>query len=203
MPVASEEDKDRLLLPDHEILRVAKCLRGEVEIQMRFAPRPHYGRRRGRIRDAGRFGVRVEVDADLLVLRSDFSLDITADGEICGHARLRAGEAVHASLTLADDSSAVLPPLGEWSRAAIARSVAWWRDWASRLRYDGPRREMVIRSAPRAQALGLRAVGSGGGRTHDLFTRARWRRPQLGLSLLLAAARRLHRPGAVGAGLRA
>jgi GH15 family glucan-1,4-alpha-glucosidase len=41
----------------------------------------------------------------------------------------------------------VLPPLGEWSRAAIARSVAWWRGWASRLRYDGPRRETVIRSA--------------------------------------------------------
>lgn len=28
MPVASEEDKGRLLLPDHEILRVAECVRG-------------------------------------------------------------------------------------------------------------------------------------------------------------------------------
>jgi GH15 family glucan-1,4-alpha-glucosidase len=50
-------------------------------------------------------------------------------------------------LTFADDRPAVLPPLGEWSRAAIDRSVAWWRDWASRLQYDGPRRENVIRSA--------------------------------------------------------
>jgi GH15 family glucan-1,4-alpha-glucosidase len=147
MPVASEEAKDRLLLPDHEILRVAECVRGEVEIEMRVAPRPRYGHRRGRVRDAGRFGVRVEVDADLLVLRSDLPIDITADGDICGRARLHAGDAVHASVTFADDGPAVLPPLGEWSRAAIARSVAWWRDWASRLRYDGPRREMVIRSA--------------------------------------------------------
>ena len=147
MPVAAEEDKDRLLLPDHEILRAAECVRGEVEVEMHFAPRPRYGHRRGRVRDAGRFGVRVEVDADLFVLRSDLPLGITAEGDVRGATRLRAGDAVHASLTFADDSPAVLPPLGEWSRAAIARSVAWWRDWASRLQYDGPRREMVIRSA--------------------------------------------------------
>ena len=147
MPVASEEDKDRLLLPDHEILRVAECTRGEVDIEMRFAPRPQYGERSGRVRDAGKFGVRVEVDAALLVLRSDLPLDITANGDVRSVTRLRAGEAAHTSLTFADDWPAVLPPLGEWSRTSIARSVAWWQDWTSRLRYDGPRREMVIRSA--------------------------------------------------------
>ena len=147
MPVASEEDKGQLLLPDHEILRVAECVRGEVTVEMRFAPRPGYGRRPGRVRRAGRLGVRVEMGADLLVLRSDLPLDITADGEAAGRRRLRAGDAVHASLTFADDWPAVLPPLGEWSRAAIARSVTWWLDWASRLKYDGPRRDAVIRSA--------------------------------------------------------
>ncbi len=147
MPVASEEDKGRLLLPDHEILRVARCVRGEVDVEVHFAPRPHYGQRPGRIRDAGRLGVRVELGADLLVLRSDLRLGITAKGEVIGRARLQAGEAVHASLTFADDWPAVIPPLGEWSVAAIARSVAWWQAWASRLRYDGPRREMVVRSA--------------------------------------------------------
>ena len=147
MPVASEEEKERLLLPDHEILRVAECVRGEVEIAMRLVPRPHYGGRRGRVRAAGRCGVRVEVGADLFVLRSDIPLHVTADGEITAHARLRAGDVVHASLTFADEGPAVLPPLGEWSRAAVARSVAWWRDWASRLKYTGPRRDMVIRSA--------------------------------------------------------
>lgn len=147
MPVASEEDKGRLLLPDHEILRVAECVRGEIQIEMQCAPRPDYGGRPRRIRHAGRLGVRVEMGADLLVLRSDLPLDITADGQIRGTVRLRAGETVHMSLTFANDWPAVLPPLGDWSRAAIARSVAWWQDWASRLRYDGPRRDTVIRSA--------------------------------------------------------
>jgi len=147
MPVASEDEKHRLLLPDHEILRVAECESGEVEIEMRFAPRPDYGRRPGRVRNAGPLGVRVEMGADLLVLRSEIPLVVDADGEVRGRARLRAGDAAHTSLTFADDWPAVLPPLGAYSRAAIARSVAWWRDWASRLRYEGPCRETVIRSA--------------------------------------------------------
>jgi len=147
MPVASEAEKTHLLLPDHEILRVAECVTGDVEIAMHFAARPDYGRARPRVRNAGLLGVRVEMGADLLVLRSDLPLDIAADGRVEGRARLRAGEAIHASLTFADAWPAVLPPLGAWSQAAIARSVAWWREWTSRLLYDGPRRETVIRSA--------------------------------------------------------
>ena len=147
MPVASEEDKDGLLLPEHEILRVAACVRGEVEIEMRFAPRPRYGRGRMRIRPAGLLGIRLEIDAGLLVLRSDLTLEITSGREIRGSARLRSGDVVHASLTFAADGPAVLPPPGESSREAIDRTVAWWRAWAARLQYAGPRREMVIRSA--------------------------------------------------------
>jgi GH15 family glucan-1,4-alpha-glucosidase len=147
MPVASEQDKARLMLPDHEILRVAECVRGEVDLAMRFVPRPGYGRRRGRLRHAGPLGVRVETGADVLVLRTDLPLDVVADDDVRGRARLRAGEVVHASLTFADDWPAVLPPLGERSFEAIARSVAWWREWAAQLRYDGPGRDMVIRSA--------------------------------------------------------
>ncbi len=147
MPVASEADKTRLLLPDHEILRVAECVTGDVEIAMHFEARPDYGRARPRVRHAGPLGVRLEMGADLLVLRSDLPLDVAADGRVAGRARLRAGDTIHASLTFADDWPAVLPPLGAWSQAAMARSVAWWREWASKLHYDGPRRETVIRSA--------------------------------------------------------
>jgi GH15 family glucan-1,4-alpha-glucosidase len=85
--------------------------------------------------------------ADVLILRTDLALDVSAGGEIVGRARLRAGEIIHASLTFADDWPAVLPPLGDWSRAAIVRSVNWWRGWASRIRYEGPCRGMVLRSA--------------------------------------------------------
>ena len=160
MPVAAEAAKRGLLLPEHEILRVAECVRGEVDVAMAFTPRPGYGQPPGRIRDAGSAGVRVDTGEGLLVLRSDMPLGILAHDGVEGRTRLRAGEAVHASLTLAADGPAVLPPLGEWSRISVARSVAWWREWASRLRYDGPRREMIVRSALVLKLLGYAPSGA-------------------------------------------
>src|SRR5687768_3363484 len=40
MPIASEDDKRTLLMPEHEILRIVRCERGTVEIAARFEPRP-------------------------------------------------------------------------------------------------------------------------------------------------------------------
>jgi GH15 family glucan-1,4-alpha-glucosidase len=147
MPVASEEEKDRVLMPEREILRLVECERGEVEVDMMFDPRPAYGLRPARIHQAGKLGFRLETGAGLLVLRTDLPLELTAEGRVWGRVRLSAGDAVLASLIFAADGPAVLPPLGEWSLAAVARTVDWWRTWASRARYDGPCREMVIRSA--------------------------------------------------------
>lgn len=146
MPVASEEEKHRVLVADHELLRVARCVEGEVELAMLLVARPGHGLRRPRLRDAGRLGVRIETDQGMMMLRGDVPLSLAADGV---HARvtLRRGEAVHASLTLADEWPAILPPLGAWSREAIERSVRWWRSWLSQLTYDGPARGAVERSA--------------------------------------------------------
>jgi GH15 family glucan-1,4-alpha-glucosidase len=148
MPVASEEEKDRVLMPEREILRLVECERGEVEIEWSFEPRPGYGLRAVPVRQAGQLGLRAETGAGLLTLRTDLPLEIREDGRVGGRARLTAGTAAHASsLTFAADGPAVLPPLGEWSRAALDRTVRWWQSWASQIRYDGPCREMVVRSA--------------------------------------------------------
>jgi GH15 family glucan-1,4-alpha-glucosidase len=147
MPVASEEEKNWLLLPEREILRLVECQRGEIEVDMTFVPRPQYGLRKSRLTPAGKLGIRMEIGSGLLVLRSDLPLEIIGDGEARGRVLLSAGDTVSASLTLAADGPAVLPPLGEWSRDAVARTVDWWRHWASRVRYEGPGRETVIRSA--------------------------------------------------------
>jgi GH15 family glucan-1,4-alpha-glucosidase len=147
MPVASEDEKRVLLLPDHEILRVVECEDGEVEMQLRLEPHPDYARRQPRIRDAGSQGIRIETREGVLVLRTDMP-GITVDrGGVRARATLRAGQTLHASLTFADDWPAVLPPLGAWSRDAVSRSVAWWRKWSSQIEYDGPARDAVVRSA--------------------------------------------------------
>jgi GH15 family glucan-1,4-alpha-glucosidase len=147
MPVASEGEKRRLLLPEREILRLVECERGEVEIEWSFEPRPGYGHRAASVRRAGQLGLRAETGAGLLALRTDLPLEISGDGRVGGRARLASGASAQASLTLATEGPAVLPPLGEWSRAALDRTVQWWKTWASSARYDGPCREAVIRSA--------------------------------------------------------
>ncbi|HET8834740.1 MAG TPA: glycoside hydrolase family 15 protein [Gemmatimonadales bacterium] len=147
MPVADEEEKHRLLLPEHEILRIIRCERGEVELELVFAPRPEYGLQAGRLQPTGRFGVRLETAEGLLALGTDVPLAIEPDGMARARARLRAGESAHASLTFASEAPGVYPPVGEWSLTCLDRTVAWWRRWTSQLRYDGPRREAVVRSA--------------------------------------------------------
>jgi len=146
MPVASEEDKRKYFVADHEILRVVDCERGEVEIEMLFDPRAGYARGRWKVRNGGKLGLRVETDSGLLVLRTDVPLEHSNQGA-WSRVRLRAGDSVHASLTFVDEWPAVLPPLGRWSREALSRSVSWWRGWLAPLVYDGPVREAVIRSA--------------------------------------------------------
>jgi GH15 family glucan-1,4-alpha-glucosidase len=96
--------------------------------------------------DAGAFGLRVEAHGGRSTLRSELPLT-PGDGGARGVATLRAGEVRCASLTFARDAPAVLPPLGLWSRRALARSITWWRAWSARLCYEGPFREAVLRSA--------------------------------------------------------
>jgi GH15 family glucan-1,4-alpha-glucosidase len=147
MPVASEEEKPRLLMPEREILRLIECERGEVELEWSFEPRPGYGLHAISVRQAGQLGLRAETGAGLLTLRTDLPLEMGSDGRVGGRARLSAGAVAHASLTFAAEGPAVLPPLGEWSRAALDRTVRWWQTWASQAQYNGPSRELVIRSA--------------------------------------------------------
>jgi GH15 family glucan-1,4-alpha-glucosidase len=147
MPVADEKEKDRFLMPEREILRIIQCERGEVELELEFDPRPGYGLDRRRLKNAGPLGIRVETGTGLLVLRTDIPLQLESDGVAWGRTRLSAGSTAYASLIFASDGPAVLPPLGEWSRAALERTVGWWRGWVSQIQYDGPRRESVIRSA--------------------------------------------------------
>lgn len=147
MPVASEEERRRLLLPDHAILRIATCVRGEVEVETVFEPRPDYGHDRPRLRDAGKLGVRLDTSAGLLTLRAGLALRIEDRGRAVGRTRLRAGDECHLSLTLASEWPAILPLLGAPSREALERTIRWWSSWAARVRCQGPARDSVVRSA--------------------------------------------------------
>ena len=146
MPASSEEEKRRLLLPEHELIRTMQCTSGAVEMRIRFLPRPDYARVRDAVRNSGAFGFRVERGASLVTLVSQPDLRLDAAGGVSGFVRLRAGDSVTLSLSYAADAPAVLPPLGSVPEK-LARTLGWWRRWAARARYTGPYREAVVRSA--------------------------------------------------------
>jgi len=147
MPAASEEQKGRMLWPEHELVRQVECEQGEAEVQIHFDPRPDYGRGHVRIRDAGALGLHLEIESGLITLHSYVRFAPSADGGVAARARLKAGEALALSLAFAAERPAVLPPLGEVLRQKLDLTVEWWRRWAARATYSGPFRDEVVRSA--------------------------------------------------------
>ena len=145
MPVTDERDKGRRLWPEHHILRLVECTEGEVTVEMELVPRPGYGLGRARLRDAGRFGVRIETRDGLLLCRSDGPLEI-ADGVVRSMVRLTAGQSIGFSLTFAIEGPAIAPPL-ETARDLIAGSATWWRGWCGTQAAEGLWRQEVVRSA--------------------------------------------------------
>jgi len=147
MTIASEETKRDELVADHELLRIIRCDAGEVELEVVVDPRPDFGQARVRIEDARALGIRWHAGTTLVTLRAEVPLQLDDAGAVRATLRLHAGESVAFSLVFDADAPAIVPVLGEAARARIDRSIAWWRAWIGRARYDGPHRDQVLRGA--------------------------------------------------------
>jgi GH15 family glucan-1,4-alpha-glucosidase len=144
MPVVQEDDAD--LQPERELLRIVEALDGEPEIEVVFAPRPDYGRTKVALEHRGSLGWAISGPGTLVLLRSDIEMK-PADGDVLrGTVRIPKGERRYLSLSFASRDTAVIPPLGEECDRKLDRAVAWWRGWSSACTYDGPYREIVLRS---------------------------------------------------------
>ena len=148
MPISSEEDKRAHLSSQHEVLREVEGLRGEMDLDILYEPRPNYGRMRPVLQERGALGLWCEAQGAALVLRSELPLELSDDGRSArGTVRIRAGERKHLSFAYSDEGPAVVPLLGASARDRLERSARWWREWAGRCTYHGPYRDMVVRSA--------------------------------------------------------
>jgi GH15 family glucan-1,4-alpha-glucosidase len=148
MPVASEEEKQAALTPDHELLREIEGLEGEVELEILYDPRPDYGRSHPVLEWRGALGIWCRAGGAALILLSQVPLgSIPGAPGARGIARIRAGTRTHFSLTYDEEAPAIVPLLGNAAHARLERSARWWRDWASRCAYRGPYRDIVVRSA--------------------------------------------------------
>lgn len=144
MPAENEEEKRGHLFPEHELVRIATCERGEVELESVCAPAPEYASHEAKFVESA-LGLRAEVSRGAIFLRGEIPVHAEGDRAV-GRARLRAGESAAFSLSYSNEGPAVLPCLGAGARKRRDKTVEWWRTFASRIQYDGPHKDEVIRS---------------------------------------------------------
>jgi GH15 family glucan-1,4-alpha-glucosidase len=146
MAVTSEENKGRALWPEHELVRQIKCRQGEVEVVMEFSPRLDYGRIAPNIRDAGKFGWRIDTGANVFILRGNIDLEPTPDG-LAVRFVLKSGESVSLTFSFSAEAPAVVPPLGSPIDKKLNLTIDWWRRWTAQSTYRGSYQRQVTRSA--------------------------------------------------------
>ncbi len=135
------------LVAEREILRIARCERGEVELEIVLDARPGFGREPRRWSDEGALGLQLRSGRELFVFRSEPRLPAAADGGVRARVLLRPGATARFSFSHALDAPAVLPPLGARAEDALERTIRRWRAWASQITYQGRFRDAVVRSA--------------------------------------------------------
>src|SRR6266545_756037 len=127
------------LIPEHELVRIVRCERGEVAIDVAFAPRPGFGTAHARLENRGPFGVACENGSELLTLRGELALALDERAVARGERTLRAGESAAFSLTFDAVGPATFPPLGT-AGDRIAETIRWWRGWLGSAHHKGPNR---------------------------------------------------------------
>lgn len=137
--------------PHRQILRVIEGIEGEVEVEVRLAPRFDYGSTQPWIRRHGG-GALTAIGGDSgIIVVSDLDLDIADDDAIVGRCRIAAGERHRVSVEYTEPHHVhpVLPQrvtIEEIDRR-LEVTVAWWRRWAASARREADQDPRVLRSA--------------------------------------------------------
>jgi GH15 family glucan-1,4-alpha-glucosidase len=135
------EDGGRIIA-FQEIHRVVRCLEGQVEVEVLFQPRFDYARSPVVMRDH-RAGVSASGNGEHMALACPLPLAIEGDtARAC--LRLEAGQ--EACFVLRYGQQEPLPLRLYKVEEKLARTTAFWEGKAHGCRYEGPWREMVVRS---------------------------------------------------------
>ena len=146
------------MVPDHEVIRRLTCVSGEMEIEVVFSPRVHYGEDSPKLRQYGELGLRMDSGRGVYWLRSSIPLRIHGSSAM-GRLVVRAGESAFFSFSYAQNAPSVLPPF-EQIPHRIEICVKWWRDWTAQAQYDGDFHDEVIRSALALKLLAFSLSGA-------------------------------------------
>jgi len=149
MPISLESRASRYE-PVRQLIRSAKCIRGEVRFQMVCDPKFDYGRAKHSVEVLSSEEVRLvpeisENGVGPLRLRAQTRLQVKEDGSVVADFVLRAGERVFFILDGHEDSPHGIDPDREG--ALFKETLNFWQTWVAQSTYRGRWREVVDRSA--------------------------------------------------------
>ena len=139
--------------PRAQLIRLARCEVGELEVGVEFDPRFDYGLTRPRLDPAKPLWV-VYGGADALVVQCDGRLTPTGVHGFEGRVALRSGDELSIVLTYARPHEIRPHPLSAATiRTRLHETRRFWETWSDRCTYHGPYRDQVLRSALVLKAL--------------------------------------------------
>ena len=145
MPIASGRPR---LEPMRQIVRIVEGVEGETSLRITVDPRPDYGRRAPRLVQHGNLGWAWSWGDEVLHLRTDTSLRSSSTGaDIEGCVTIAAGAKRYFVLGYTKGDIGSISPLGAHVEEQLQATLRWWTQWSERLRYEGPYRAAVVRSA--------------------------------------------------------
>jgi GH15 family glucan-1,4-alpha-glucosidase len=143
----------------HNLVRRVKCVRGEVCIRMKCAPRFNYARSSHRVERQEKDITFHSEGEDRLVLRLRSSIPLTVEnGDAVAVFTLRPDESVAFVL---EDARENLPCNADsYVSESFKSTLNFWRNWIGHCKYQGRWREMVNRSALTLKLLVCQPCGS-------------------------------------------
>jgi GH15 family glucan-1,4-alpha-glucosidase len=143
--------------PHRQLIRILEGVSGSVQFDLRIVPRFDYGSLKPWIRQEGVRVYSAIGGNDGLLISADAEIRPSDDHALEGSANVRAGERVGLSfLSVPPEQLDYDPPeapgADELDRR-LEQTMGWWRGWSSDLRFEGPYRAGVLRSAITVKAL--------------------------------------------------
>jgi GH15 family glucan-1,4-alpha-glucosidase len=145
----------------HDLVRRAKSVRGDLDYELDFAPRFDYGRASHRVERHKDCTLFISDGPDKTALRFRSSIPVKIhNGRAVAKFRLRAGDCAHFLLEDASSGAKSVSSSRDYPIEAFKQTLNFWQEWCARSRYRGRWREMVNRSAITLKLLTYAPAGS-------------------------------------------
>ena len=129
-----------------ELYRIVQCVGGSCTVDIEFLPRFGYAAEETTIRQRAHGWIATDARRDVATLSATPGIEWTLEpNKLLGRAALRDSDRIEFIVRYDDDEVHAVSSFE--TQRKLNETIAWWREWSGRLRYQGPYRDMVERSA--------------------------------------------------------